>query len=484
MRARLAAPDGPHLRLHAVGRDPRVPGRARRLLREARRLPLAVDEIIATTGGSEAILFAFFAAADPGDEALVVEPYYTNYRSFATMAGVRLVALPTRGRGRLPPASPRRLGGGDHAEDAPRPPLQPEQSDGHGLHARKSSGWWRSSRASAASFSSWTRCTASSSTTAGGRGSALSLSGFEENVVVVDSLSKRYSACGIRLGCLATRNRDDVPGGAPDGAGPPLAAGARAVRRGRHEGPARPATRPRSSPSTRSGATRSTRGSPAIPGVFLTRPEGAFYFVARLPVADCEDFARWMLADFERDGGHRHGRPGERLLRDAGPRARTRSGSPTCSRKRTCALPVRILQAGLEAYPGRRSGAQSALAGAAGEAVGLRRARRKLTAADSTVSSRGAGSREGRTGGDPMTTELALEPQTNFIGGEWVPAASGPHLREPQPRRPGRPRRRLRRERRARTWRRPSPRPRRPFPAWRDTPAPRRAEILYAPATS
>ncbi|MGH9366390.1 MAG: aminotransferase class I/II-fold pyridoxal phosphate-dependent enzyme, partial [Thermoanaerobaculia bacterium] len=57
---------------------------------------LSLEELIATTGGSEAILFAFFSCTDPGDEALVVEPYYTNYRAFATMAGVRLVALSSR----------------------------------------------------------------------------------------------------------------------------------------------------------------------------------------------------------------------------------------------------------------------------------------------------------------------------------------------------------------------------------------------------
>ncbi|HEY7575634.1 MAG TPA: aminotransferase class I/II-fold pyridoxal phosphate-dependent enzyme, partial [Thermoanaerobaculia bacterium] len=57
---------------------------------------LSLDELIATTGGSEAVLFAFFTATDQGDEALVVEPYYTNYRAFATMAGVTLKALPSR----------------------------------------------------------------------------------------------------------------------------------------------------------------------------------------------------------------------------------------------------------------------------------------------------------------------------------------------------------------------------------------------------
>ena len=79
---------------------------------------LGLDELIATTGGSEALLFALFACANDGDEVLVVEPYYTNYNSFATMAGVRLVPLTARGRGRLPPAAARGLGARAHAAHA------------------------------------------------------------------------------------------------------------------------------------------------------------------------------------------------------------------------------------------------------------------------------------------------------------------------------------------------------------------------------
>ena len=111
MRARLATLERQGLRLLAVGRHAGVPRLAARLLPPARHRARA-DELIATTGGSEALLFAFFACADEGDEVLVVEPYYTNYNSFAAMAGVRLVPLPTRGRGRLPPAAARGLGAG------------------------------------------------------------------------------------------------------------------------------------------------------------------------------------------------------------------------------------------------------------------------------------------------------------------------------------------------------------------------------------
>ena len=73
-------------------------------------IPLALEEIIATTGGSEALLFAFLACANEGDEALVVEPFYTNYSAFATMAGVRLVPAHQPRRGRLPPPAARRRG--------------------------------------------------------------------------------------------------------------------------------------------------------------------------------------------------------------------------------------------------------------------------------------------------------------------------------------------------------------------------------------
>jgi aspartate aminotransferase len=131
--------------------------------------------------------------------------------------------------------------------------------------------------------------------------SALTLAGLEDLVVVVDSLSKRYSACGIRLGSLATRNRD------LHGACVRMAQG-RLSAPGLAQVVAAAATE--LGPDYAQGVVREYQrrrdvlfeGLSRIPGVFLRKPEGAFYFVARLPVTDAEDFARFLLTDFQKDG--------------------------------------------------------------------------------------------------------------------------------------------------------------------------------------
>ena len=130
---------------------------------------------------------------------------------------------------------------------------------------------------------------------------ALDLPGMEDRVIVCDSLSKRYSACGIRLGTLITRNAEVHAAAmkmaqgrlSPPGLAQMLAVGASEV------GP----------DYTEAVITEYQRrrdvlfeGLSKIPGVFLRKPEGAFYFIARLPVKDSEDFARYLLTDFQLDG--------------------------------------------------------------------------------------------------------------------------------------------------------------------------------------
>ncbi len=127
------------------------------------------------------------------------------------------------------------------------------------------------------------------------------LPGFSEQVIVVDSLSKRYSACGIRLGALATRNRDVHQACVRMAQGRLSAPGlAQLVAVGAQElGPEYAQEVVREYQGRRDLLYR---GLSAIPGVFLRKPEGAFYFVARLPIRDSEDFAAWMLTDFQEDG--------------------------------------------------------------------------------------------------------------------------------------------------------------------------------------
>jgi aspartate aminotransferase len=299
MRARLAqAPE-----VYAYSPSGGTPECVDTLREYYRRLgiDLGTDEILTTTGGSEAILFALMACANEGDESLVVEPFYTNYAAFAAMAGVRLVPLRARAEDgfHLPPIA------AWNAALTPRTRLVLLNNPGNPTGTV----YRRDELEAVAAF-----CRAHGlflvtdevyrEFVYDGRKatSVLELPGCEDVTVVVDSLSKRYSACGIRLGCLATRNRE-VLGAAlrmaqarlsPPGLAQLVALGASEL-----------------GPEYFRGIVEEYQarrdvlydGLSRIPGVFLRKPEGAFYFVARLPIADGEDFASWLLTDFSLDGG-------------------------------------------------------------------------------------------------------------------------------------------------------------------------------------
>ena len=129
----------------------------------------------------------------------------------------------------------------------------------------------------------------------------LSLSGFEDLVVVVDSLSKRYSACGIRLGSIVSRNAE-VMGACLRMAQGRLAAPGLAQRIACGADELGPEYTQGIVTEYQKRRDVLHEGLGSIPGVFLRKPEGAFYLMPRLPIDDCEDFASWMLTDFEHEG--------------------------------------------------------------------------------------------------------------------------------------------------------------------------------------
>jgi aspartate aminotransferase len=315
---------------------------------------LSLEELIATTGGSEAILFAFFSCTDPGDEALVVEPYYTNYHAFATMAGARLVPLPSRVEDgfHLPPreaweraVTPRTRLVLLCNPNNPTGTLYGEDELAMVAEFCRDSGLFLVVDEVYREF-----------VYDGRRAhSALTLSGFETNVVVVDSLSKRYSACGIRLGCLATRNRDVYQAAlrmaqgrlSPPGLAQFVAVGMKDL--------------PAGYTASVVGEYQKRRdllyeGLREIPGVFLTRPEGAFYFVARLPVEDSEDFARFLLADFEHEKGTVMVAPASGFYATPGLGA-NEVRIAYVLKEEDLRASIRILRAGLESYAERRRAA-------------------------------------------------------------------------------------------------------------------------------
>ena len=292
------------------------------------------------------------ACANEGEEALVVEPFYTNYAAFATMAGVRLLPLRSRVEEgfHLPPpeAWERALTPGTRLVIL----CNPNNPTG--------TVYSREELAMVASFCRDHKLFLIADEVYrefvyDGRESlsALALEGFEESVVVVDSLSKRYSACGIRLGCLATRNREVYQAClrmaqgrlSPPGLAQFVALGMTDL-----------------SPEYTAGVVAEYQrrrdllfdGLRKIPGVFLTKPEGAFYFVARLPIEDCDDFASWMLSDFQKDGRTVMVAPARGFYATPG-----LGGNEVriayVLKEEDLAAAVRILAAALEAYSKARS---------------------------------------------------------------------------------------------------------------------------------
>jgi aspartate aminotransferase len=258
------------------------------------------SEVLATTGGSEAILFAMNACADPGDEILVPEPFYTNYSAFATMSDVRIVPILTLGID------------GFHLPDrevweaaiTPRTRAvllcNPNNPTGT-VYSRDEILRVAELCRERSLFLIVDEVYREFVYDGRERPNALSLRGYDDLVVVADSLSKRFSACGIRLGCIVTRNSEVLAAClhmaqgrlSPPGLGQLVASGLSDLLPGYYEGV-------RSEFEARRDVL--FEGLSRIPGVFLRKPEGAFYLVARLPVEDAEDFARFLLADFSLDG--------------------------------------------------------------------------------------------------------------------------------------------------------------------------------------
>ncbi|HVE73372.1 MAG TPA: pyridoxal phosphate-dependent aminotransferase [Thermoanaerobaculia bacterium] len=267
-----------------------------------RRLGLQLENnhILATTGGSEAILFAFMACANAGEDVMVVEPYYANYKAFATMSGLNLVPVTSRGRDgfHLPPR---------HVFERALTPTtrlliicNPSNPTGTVYSAEelemvaafcRDHGLFLVSDEVYREFVYDDRRAMS----------ALELPDMDDLVVVVDSLSKRYSACGIRLGSLVTRNSEIYDAClrmaqgrlSPPGLAQFIAVGAETLGEEYTLDIVNEYRRRRDA---------LYEGLRTIPGVELQPPEGAFYCMPRLPVANAEDFCIWLLSEFEHEG--------------------------------------------------------------------------------------------------------------------------------------------------------------------------------------
>ncbi|MAI23595.1 MAG: aspartate aminotransferase [Crocinitomicaceae bacterium] len=261
---------------------------------------VTADEILVTTGGSEALVFAFMSCLDSGDEVIIPEPFYANYNGFATLAGIKIVPVTARIEDgfSLPPmaeferaitdrtkailiCNPGNPTGTKYPDSALEALAALVQEKDLFLFADEVYREFTYDGSNARSI--------------------LTVPGLEKHAAVIDSVSKRYSMCGARIGALVTRNpevRLTAMKFAMARLSPPTLA--QVAAEAALDTPETYFDEVRSSYRERRDAL--VDGLTAIEGVTCPKPGGAFYAVAKLPIDDADAFCQWMLESFEYEG--------------------------------------------------------------------------------------------------------------------------------------------------------------------------------------
>lgn len=263
-------------------------------------IDLTADDIIITTGGSEAVLFAFLSCLNPGDEIIVPEPAYANYMAFAISAGAVIHTITTTIEEGF--SLPKVEKFEELINERTKGILicNPNNPTGY-LYTRREMNQIRDLVKKYDLFLFSDEVYREFIYTGSPYISACHLEGIEENVVLIDSVSKRYSECGIRIGMLITKNktvRNAVMKLCQARLSPPLIGQIAAE-----------ASLNASEEYAREMYDEYVErrkclidGLNRIPGVYSPIPMGAFYTVAKLPVDDADEFCAWCLSDFEYEG--------------------------------------------------------------------------------------------------------------------------------------------------------------------------------------
>jgi len=312
---------------------------------------LSVDDIMVTTAGSEAIVFALMAVGDPGDEVLVPEPFYTNYNGFASMADIKLVAVPT------------------------------DVEDGFGMPSKAEFAKRITKKTKAILFCSPNNPTGAVFSRSdlemlaglakeknlwlladevyrefiydgGYHTSILHIKGAEDRAIMLDSISKRFSACGARVGCLVSRNPHIMQAALKLGQArlcPPTIeqVGAIAGYKNIHKY------------LKKMVAEYQHRRDivcdelARIEGAVFTKPKGAFYIMPQLPIDDSNKFAQWMLTDFSHQGATTMVAPGDGFYADPS-KGRQEIRIAYVLKEADLKKAMQLLALGVKAYNGRR----------------------------------------------------------------------------------------------------------------------------------
>ena len=313
-------------------------------------IKLTADDIIITSGGSEAVLFSFLACLNPGDEIIVPEPAYANYMAFAISAGakIRTIATTIEEGFSLPKVEKFE----ELINERTRAILicNPNNPTGY-LYTRREMNQIRDLVKKYDLFLFSDEVYREFIYTGSPYISACHLEGIEDNVVLIDSVSKRYSECGIRIGALITKNaeiRSAVMKFCQARLSPPLIGQIAAE----------------ASLDADEDYLRDTYdeyverrkclidGLNRIPGVYSPIPMGVFYTVAKLPVDDSDKFCAWCLSDFEYEGQTVFMAPASGFYTTLGS-GQNEVRIAYVLKKEDLTRALFVLSKALEAYPGR-----------------------------------------------------------------------------------------------------------------------------------
>lgn len=261
---------------------------------------VSAEDIIISTGGSEALLFTMGSIADAGDEVIIPEPFYANYNGFATASGVTVVPVKSSidNGFALPPIA--------EFEKLITPKTKailicnPGNPTGY-LYTKEEIEQLAAMVKKHNLFIVADEVYREFAYDGNTHHSIMSEPGLEDHAIMIDSVSKRYSMCGARIGCMVSKNKE-------------LMSTALKFAQARLSPPTFAQVAAEAALETPKSyfddvieeyvhrRNLLVNALEDINGVKVAKPKGAFYCIAELPVKDAEDFAKWLLSDFEVDG--------------------------------------------------------------------------------------------------------------------------------------------------------------------------------------
>ena len=311
---------------------------------------IEVPELIVTVAGSESVNLALTITCDPGDEVIVLEPFYTNYNTFAFMNGITLKAISTDMKQgfQVPPI--------EEFEKAITPKTKaillcnPGNPTGT-LYTKESMLALGEIAKKHDLFLLSDEVYREFCYTDEPHFSAMNIPGLEQNVILIDSVSKRYNLCGARIGCIVSHNKEIMTAAmkyAQARLCPPVIGQMASI--GALDTPDEYFDEVKAEYIKRRDFM--IEGLNKIEGVFTPCPMGAFYTIAELPVDDTENFAKWMLEEFRIDNETTMVTPAASFYKTPG-MGKNHARIAYVLEVEEMRKALHILEEGLKAYPGR-----------------------------------------------------------------------------------------------------------------------------------